>query len=65
MLRPAAMLGLALLALVATLAMAPAASAHSTLLETEPPRDQVVEHSPERVALHFDEPFRKEGPARC
>ena len=50
------MLGLALLALLATLALAPAASAHSTLLETEPARDRVVEHSPERVVLHFDEP---------
>jgi copper transport protein len=56
LLRRAAMLGLALLALVATLGMAPAASAHSTLLETEPPRDRVVEHSPKRVVLHFDEP---------
>jgi copper transport protein len=56
LLRRAAMLGLALLALVATLAMAPAASAHSTLLETEPPRDRVVDHSPKRVVLHFDEP---------
>jgi len=50
------MTGLAPLALVATLALAPAASAHSTLVETEPPRDRVVEHSPERVVLHFDEP---------
>jgi copper transport protein len=56
LLRRAAMLGLALLALVATLAMAPAAFAHSTLLETEPPRDRVVEHAPKRVVLHFDEP---------
>jgi copper transport protein len=48
--------GLAPLALVASLALAPAASAHSTLLNTEPPRDQVVEHSPKRVVLHFDEP---------
>jgi copper transport protein len=50
------MTGLAPLALVATLALAPAVSAHSTLVETEPPRDRVVEHSPERVVLHFDEP---------
>ncbi|HEV3377358.1 MAG TPA: CopD family protein [Thermoleophilaceae bacterium] len=50
------MVGLAPLALVATLALAPAASAHSTLLETEPARDRVVEHSPKRVVLHFDEP---------
>ena len=48
--------GLALLALVAALALAPAAWAHSTLLETEPPRDRVVEHSPKEVVLHFDEP---------
>jgi copper transport protein len=50
-----AMRGLAL-ALVVTLALAPAALAHSTLIRTEPPRDQVVEHSPKRVVLHFDEP---------
>ena len=56
MLRRTAMLGLAPLALVATLMTAPAASAHSTLLETEPARDSVVEHSPKRVVLHFDEP---------
>jgi copper transport protein len=56
LLRRPAMPGLAALALVATLALAPAASAHSTLLETEPQRDRVVEHSPKRVVLHFDEP---------
>jgi copper transport protein len=56
MLRRVAMLGLVSLVLAATLALAPAASAHSTLLETEPPRDQVVEHSPKEVVLHFDEP---------
>src|SRR5918999_2251987 len=50
-----AMRGLAL-ALVVTWALAPAALAHSTLIRTEPPRDQVVEHSPKRVVLHFDEP---------
>jgi copper transport protein len=38
------------------LVFTPAASAHSTLIETEPARDRVVEHSPERVVLHFDEP---------
>jgi copper transport protein len=53
-LRRVAMCGLAPLALVAVLA--PAAFAHSTLLETEPARDRVVEHSPKRVVLHFDEP---------
>jgi copper transport protein len=56
LLRRAATLGLAPLALLATLALAPAASAHSTLVETEPPRDRVVEQSPKRVVLHFDEP---------
>jgi copper transport protein len=56
LLRRAAMLGLAPLALAVTLALAPAAGAHSTLIETEPPRDRVVEHSPKRVVLHFDEP---------
>ena len=56
MLRRMAMLGLAPLALVVTLMLAPAAWAHSTLLETEPPRDRVVEHSPKEVVLHFDEP---------
>jgi copper transport protein len=55
-LRRVAMLGLAPLALVVTLSLAPAAWAHSTLVETEPPRDRVVEHSPKRVVLHFDEP---------
>src|SRR5918999_2265104 len=56
LLRRPAMLGLALLALVATLVMAPAASAHSTLLKTKPGRDRVVENSPKRVVLHFEEP---------
>jgi copper transport protein len=55
-LRRVATLGLAPLALVVTLMLAPAAWAHSTLIETEPPRDRVVEHSPKRVVLHFDEP---------
>jgi copper transport protein len=48
--------GLAGLAVVATLALAPAAWAHSTLESTEPARDGIVEHSPERVLLRFDEP---------
>ena len=56
LIRRAEMWGLALLALLAALALAPAAWAHSTLLETEPPRDRVVEHSPKEVVLHFDEP---------
>jgi copper transport protein len=42
--------------LAATLTLAPAAWAHSTLLSTEPGRESIVEHSPERVVLHFDEP---------
>jgi copper transport protein len=48
--------GLAGLAVVATLALAPAAWAHSTLVSTEPAQDGTVEHSPERVLLRFDEP---------
>jgi copper transport protein len=48
--------GLAVLVLMAALALAPAAWAHSTLLSTEPARDRIVEHSPERVLLRFDEP---------
>jgi copper transport protein len=56
-LRRAGTLGLALLAVAAmTLAVAPAAWGHSTLLRTEPARGGIVEHSPERVVLHFDEP---------
>ena len=41
---------------LATLAAAAPASAHSTLVATEPAKDAVVEHSPERVVLRFDEP---------
>ncbi len=48
--------GLAATGLVATLALAPAAWAHSTLVSTEPARDSTVEHSPKRVLLRFDEP---------
>jgi copper transport protein len=40
----------------ATLVPASSALAHSTLLSTEPARGTVVEHSPERVLLRFDEP---------
>jgi copper transport protein len=54
LLRHAKRAGLA--SLVLTLALAPAAWAHSTLVSTEPARDNVVEHSPERVLLRFDEP---------
>ena len=56
LLRHAKTWGLAPLAMLAALVLAPTAAAHSTLVETEPPRDQVVEHSPKRVVLHFDEP---------
>jgi copper transport protein len=42
--------------LTALAAAAPAA-AHSTLIATEPAMDSVVEHSPERVVLRFDEPI--------
>jgi copper transport protein len=42
-------------ALVA-LAAVPAASAHSVLIATEPATDAVVEESPTRVLLRFDEP---------
>jgi copper transport protein len=38
------------------LAAAPAASAHSVLIATEPARDAVVEQSPDQVLLRFDEP---------
>ena len=44
------------LAVAATLALAPAAWAHSTLDETQPPRDGIVQHSPKRVLMRFDEP---------
>jgi copper transport protein len=54
LLRHAKKAGLA--SLVLTLALAPAAWGHSTLVSTEPARDNVVEHSPERVLLRFDEP---------
>jgi copper transport protein len=43
---------LGLLALV----VAPAASAHSVLIATEPARDAVVERSPDQVLLRFNEP---------
>ena len=47
--------GLVVTTLAATLALAPAAWAHSQLLETTPRQDRVVEHSPKRVVLRFDE----------
>ncbi len=46
----------AAIVLVAMLALAPAAGAHSTLIATEPARDRVVEESPKHVLLRFDEP---------
>jgi copper transport protein len=48
-------LAVAAAALVSLAAAAPA-SAHSTLIATEPAEDSVVEHSPKRVVLRFDEP---------
>jgi copper transport protein len=56
LLRRVKVCGLALAALIATLVLAPAAWGHSTLVSTEPARDRVVEHSPKRVLLRFDEP---------
>lgn len=38
-----------------SIGFAPAAFAHATLLETEPANDAVVEASPDRVVLRFDE----------
>jgi copper transport protein len=47
--------GAALVVALAALVPASPALAHSTLVATEPSRDAVVEHSPERVLLRFDE----------
>jgi copper transport protein len=47
--------GSALAALLVLAAAAPA-SAHSTLVATEPAEDSVVQHSPKQVVLRFDEP---------
>src|SRR5919201_550913 len=41
--------------IIAASASASPALAHSTPVATEPSRDAVVEHSPERVLLRFDE----------
>jgi copper transport protein len=46
---------LAIAVVTAALVHASPALAHSTLIATEPPRDAVVEHSPDRVVLRFDE----------
>jgi copper transport protein len=48
--------GAALAIGIAALAPAAPAMAHSTLVATEPRRDAVVEHPPDRVLLRFDEP---------
>jgi copper transport protein len=45
----------ALAVIITALVYASPALAHSTLIATEPPRDAVVEHSPDRVVLRFDE----------
>jgi copper transport protein len=46
----------ALATTTAALAATAPASAHSTLVATEPSRNAVVEHAPDRVLLRFDEP---------
>ncbi len=46
----------AVAASVAVLGAAPAASAHAELITTEPANDSVVDTSPERVSLRFNEP---------
>jgi len=53
---PAARCGVALAIAIAVLASAAPALAHSTLVATEPRRDAIVEHPPDRVLLRFDEP---------
>jgi copper transport protein len=47
----------ALAVIVAAFVPASPALAHSTLVATEPRRDAIVEHSPDRVMLRFDEPI--------
>jgi copper transport protein len=44
-----------LAAIAAALVAASPASAHSTLIATEPARNAIVEHSPDQVLLRFDE----------
>jgi copper transport protein len=46
----------AIAAVLAVLALAPAAGAHARLLTTEPSNDAVLEQSPRVVLLRFDEP---------
>ncbi len=47
---------LAVAALAAVFALAPAAGAHATLTTTEPANDAVLEQAPRQVVLHFNEP---------
>jgi copper transport protein len=55
LLRPAAACAALAIAITVLVSAAPAL-AHSTLVATEPRRDAVVEHPPDRVLLRFDEP---------
>ena len=54
--RPLKACGATLAIAIAVLVPAAPALAHSTLIATEPRRDAVVEHPPDRVLLRFDEP---------
>jgi copper transport protein len=54
--RPGRARWVAIAAVMTALVPASPALAHSTLVATEPPRDAIVEHSPDRVLLRFDEP---------
>ena len=54
--RPGRARWVALAVIVAAFVPASPALAHSTLVATEPRRDAIVEHSPDRVLLRFDEP---------
>ena len=51
---------IALTAMIAAIVPASPASAHSTLIATEPSRNAVVEQSPDRVLLRFDEPVESQ-----
>ena len=53
--RPGKACWAALATTVAALVSASPALAHSTLVTTEPPRDAIVEQSPDRVVMRFDE----------
>lgn len=52
-----------LLAGVALVLAAPAAGAHATLQESDPPADAVLASSPDRITLTFDEPVSPGRPA--